>query len=420
MNESTLNKMYDGAVDFYGELGVDVVRAMARLKTIPVSLHCWQGDDVSGFEHSAALDGGLVATGNYPGKATTGDELRSDIDKVFALVPGKHRVNLHAIYAETEGKKVDRDELGLEHFSKWLGWGKENGLGFDFNGSFFSHPKAASGLTLSSADDDIRKFWVEHGKVCRKIGAGFGQELGTPCVTNVWIPDGSKDEIADRVAPRKRLTESLDAIFAEKLDPKHNLDAVESKLFGIGSESFVVGSHEYYMGYAISRGKMVCLDTGHFHPTESIVDKISAVMEFTDEVLLHVSRGVRWDSDHVVLLTDDLKAIAREIVWNGFENRTHVGLDFFDASINRITAWVTGIRSMQKALLGAMLDPAAAIRSAEVDGDFSSRMALMEDAKSAPFGAVWNKFCSDNGVPADGDWMAEVKSYEADVLSKRG
>lgn len=419
MSDTTVDKMYEAASEYYGDIGVDVAAALSRLKSIPISLHCWQGDDVSGFENAGSLDGGLVATGNYPGKARNGDELRSDIDKAFSLVPGTHRVNIHAIYAETQGKKVDRNELSIEHFQKWLDWGKANGLGFDFNPSFFSHPKASSGVTLTSADKGIRKFWVEHGKVCRKIGAEFGKALGTPCVTNVWIPDGSKDEVADRVAPRARLTESLDAIFEEKIDSKLNLDAVESKLFGIGSECFVAGSHEYYMGYAISRGKMVCLDTGHFHPTESIVDKISAVLGFIDEVLLHVSRGVRWDSDHVVTLTDDLKAIAREIAWNGFEKRTHIGLDYFDASINRISAWVVGIRNMQKALLAAMLEPAAAIREAEANGDFSQRMAMMEDAKSAPFGAIWNKFCTDNGAPADGDWFKEVAQYEKDVLSLR-
>ncbi len=419
MSDKTVQAMYDAALGFYGEQGIDVPAALDKLKSMPISMHCWQGDDVAGFEDAGSLDGGLVATGNYPGKARNGDELRADMDKVFSLVPGKHRINLHAIYAETDGKKVDRDELGVEHFQKWIDWGKERGIGFDFNPSYFSHPKAASGLTLTHPDEGIRNFWVEHGKACRKIGAGMGEALGTPCVTNVWIPDGSKDEVADRVGPRERLTKSLDAIFEEEIDKSLNLDSVESKLFGIGSECFVAGSHEYYMGYAVSRGKMVCLDTGHFHPTESIVDKISSVLGFIDEVLLHVSRGVRWDSDHVVTLTDDLKSIAREIVWNGFEKRTHIGLDFFDASINRISAWTVGIRSMQKALLAAMLEPKDAIRAAESDGDFSRRMAMMEDAKSAPFGAVWNQFCVENGVPADGEWFAEVQQYEKEVLSGR-
>jgi len=419
MTEKTIQAMYDAALAFYNEKGIDVPAAIKRLKSIPISMHCWQGDDVAGFENAGSLDGGLVATGNYPGKARNGDELRADMDKVFSLVPGRHRINLHAIYAETGGKRVDRNELGPEHFQRWIDWGKERGIGFDFNPSFFSHPNAASGLTLTHPDEGIRKFWVEHGKACRKIGAAFGKALGTTCVTNVWIPDGSKDEVADRVGPRERLTKSLDAIFSEKIDKSLNLDAVESKLFGIGSECFVAGSHEYYMGYAISRGKMICLDTGHFHPTETIVDKISAVLEFVDEVLLHVSRGVRWDSDHVVTLSDDLKGIAREIVWNGFEKRTHIGLDFFDASINRISAWTVGIRSMQKALLSAMLEPRDAIRKAEQDGDFSARMAMFEDAKSAPFGAVWNKFCLESGVPADGEWFGEVQKYEKEVLSAR-
>jgi len=419
MSEKTVEAMYNAALSFYNEKGVDVAAALERIKTIPISMHCWQGDDVGGFEDAGSLDGGLVATGNYPGKARNGDELRSDMDKVFSLVPGKHRVNLHAIYAETDGKKVDRNELGVEHFKRWIDWGKARGIGFDFNPSYFSHPKAASGLTLTHPDEGIRNFWVEHGQVCRRIGAGMGKELGTPCVTNVWIPDGSKDEVADRVGPRDRLTKSLDEIFAEDIDKSLNLDSVESKLFGIGSECFVAGSHEYYMGYAVSRGKMICLDTGHFHPTESIVDKISAALGFLDEVLLHVSRGVRWDSDHVVTLTDDLKGIAREIVWNNFDRRTHIGLDFFDASINRISAWTVGIRSMQKALLAAMLEPKDAIRAAESAGDYSARMALMEDAKSAPFGAVWNKYCLDSGVPADGEWFDAVKQYEKDVLSAR-
>lgn len=419
MIKPRLDRVFKDASDYFEERGVSVASALKRLKSIPVSLHCWQGDDVTGFEKAGSLDGGLVATGNYSGKARSGDELRADIDKVFSLVPGRHRVNLHAIYAETEGRKVERDELELKHFSRWLDWGRAGKLGFDFNGSFFAHPKAASGLTLSSPDRLVREFWIRHGKVCRRIGAGFGKALGTPCVTNVWIPDGSKDEVADRVSPRIRLTQSLDAVFSEKISQDFNLDSVESKLFGIGSESFVTGSHEFYMGYALSRGKMVCLDTGHFHPTESIVDKISSVLAFSDRVLLHVSRGIRWDSDHVVTLTDDLRAIAREIIWNRFAKRTHIGLDYFDASINRVAAWVIGMRSMQKALLGALLEPVRAVRAAEAEGDFTLRLAMMEDARSAPFGAVWDMFCEQNDVPCDGRWVDSVRDYEKRVLAAR-
>ena len=416
-----IEKAYNLAKERYAEIGVDVEAAMGLLEKIPISLHCWQGDDVGGFEtpDSELSGGGIQATGNYPGKARSADELRMDLDKALSFIPGRHRLNLHAIYAETGDKRVERNELAPEHFSNWIEWAKSNGMGMDFNGSFFSHPLADSGFTLSSADDKIRKFWIEHAIACRKIGAWMGKELGSPCVTNVWIPDGYKDVPIDRKSPRARLKKSLDEVFAEKLDPKHNLDAVECKLFGIGSESYVVGSHEFYMGYAMANNKLLCLDSGHFHPTEVISDKISSVLTYVDEILLHVSRGVRWDSDHVVTLSDELRAIAEELVRGNFLGRTHIGLDFFDASINRIAAWVIGTRNMIKALLIAMLEPTAKLKMLEEDGDYTSRLAMLEELKTMPFGAVWDYYCEKQGISVGETWINEVKRYESDVLSKR-
>jgi L-rhamnose isomerase len=340
------------------------------------------------------------------------------VDKALSLIPGKHRLNLHAIYAETKGK-VERDELEPEHFTAWIDWAKANGLGLDFNGTYFSHPKADSGFTLAHADEAIRKFWVDHGIVCRKIGAAMGKALGTPCVCNVWIPDGYKDVPADRKGPRERLKKSLDEIFAEKVDKDCLLDAVEAKLFGIGSESYVVGSHEFYLGYALENKTLLCLDTGHFHPTEVVSDKISAVMTFVDEILLHVSRGVRWDSDHVLTLSDELRALAGELVRGDYLDRTHIGLDFFDASINRVAAWVIGTRCMIKALLTALLEPTAQLQKAEAEGDFTERLALHEELKTLPFGAVWDYYCVKSDVPVGMDWMSEVRAYEKNVLGKR-
>jgi L-rhamnose isomerase len=414
-----IEKAYEAARQRYAELSVDSDKAMERLKKIAISLHCWQGDDVGGFESSEGLTGGgIMATGAYPGKARTADELRADIDKVMSLIPGKHRLNLHANYAETKGK-VERNELEPEHFKTWIDWAKANGLGMDFNGTFFSHPKADSGFTLSSADEEIRKFWVEHGIVCRKIGAAMGKELGSPCVTNLWIADGYKDIPADRKAPRERLKQSLDEIFAEKIDRRHLLDAVECKLFGIGSESYVVGSHEFYLGYAIENKTLLCLDTGHFHPTEVVSDKISSVLTFLDEILLHVSRGVRWDSDHVVILSDELRAIAQEIVRGGYLDRVHIGLDFFDASINRIAAWVIGTRCMIKALLIALLEPSDKLRQMELESDYTSRLAMMEELKTLPFGAVWDYYCAKQDVPPGPDWLKQVRDYEQKVTNLR-
>jgi L-rhamnose isomerase len=393
--------------------------AMRRLGRVAISLHCWQGDDVGGFENAEGLSGGgIMATGVYPGKARTPDELRADIEKALSLIPGKHRLNLHAMYAETR-HKVDRNELEPRHFKGWVQWAKANGLGMDFNGTYFSHPKAADGFTLSSANESVRKFWVEHGVVCRKIGAYMGRELGTPCVTNTWIPDGYKDIPADRKGPRQRLKQSLDEILAERMNHKHLLDAVEGKLFGLGSESYVVGSHEFYLGYAVANGTLLCLDMGHFHPTETVSDKISAVMTFVDEILLHVSRGVRWDSDHVVILSDELEALAQELVRGDYLDRTHIGLDFFDASINRIGAWAIGTRCMLKALLLAMLEPTAQLQRMEAKGNFTSRLATLEELKTLPFGAVWDYYCLKSNVPVGDTWLNEVKAYEENVLTKR-
>jgi len=416
----TIERSYTLAKEQYAELGVDTAAALAALQQIAISLHCWQGDDVGGFESAAGLTGGgIQATGNYPGKARTPDELRADLDLALSLIPGCHRLNLHAIYADYGGRKVERDELLPEHFSAWIDWARQKQLGLDFNGTFFSHPLANGGFTLSSRDEGVRKFWVRHGICCREIGEVFGRELGTPCVTNVWIPDGYKDIPADRKAPREILRRSLDEIFAVPLDPRHHLDAVESKLFGIGSESYVVGSHEFYLGYAISRQKLLCLDAGHFHPTEGIADKISAVLCWLPEILLHVSRGVRWDSDHVVILSDDLRAIAEEIVRGGFLPRVHIGLDFFDASINRIAAWVIGTRAMLKALLIALLEPTEMLRQCEAEGDFTQRLALIEELKTLPAGAVWDHYCETQNVPVGLTWLDHARAYERDVLSQR-
>jgi len=418
-NRKSIEKAYTIAKERYAELGVDCDQAMDRLRKTAISLHCWQGDDVGGFETGEGLTGGgIMATGAYPGKARTPGELRADLDKALSLIPGKHRLNLHAMYAEA-GRRIERDELEPRHFAAWIDWAKANGLGMDFNGTFFSHPKADSGLTLSSADEGIRKFWVEHAIACRKIGAAMGKELGTPCVTNLWIPDGYKDIPADRKAPRERLKKSLDEIFKEKMDHRRLLDAVESKLFGIGSESYVVGSHEFYLAYAMEKKTLLCLDTGHFHPTEVVSDKISSVLTFLDEILLHVSRGVRWDSDHVVILCDELCAIAQEIVRGDYLQRVHIGLDFFDASINRIAAWVIGARCMIKALLIALLEPADKLRRPELAGDYTTRLAMQEEIKTLPFGAVWDYYCLKSNVPVAEGWLDEVRAYEKKVLSKR-
>jgi L-rhamnose isomerase len=415
-----VEQAYAGAQERYSRLGVDVGLALQRLAGIAVSLHCWQGDDVAGFEDSgASIGGGLAVTGNYPGRARNADELRADLDEALRLIPGTHRLNLHASYAETGGRRVERNALGPEHFRGWIDWAAGKGIGLDFNPTYFAHPKAADGLTLTHPDAGIRSFWVEHGIACRQIGAAIGRALGSPCVTNVWIPDGSKDTPVDRKGPRELLARSLDEVFAEPLDPRHNRDAVEAKLFGLGSEAYVVGSHEFYLGYAIARRKLLCLDAGHFHPTEVISDKISSALLWLDELLLHVSRGVRWDSDHVVTLGEELVAIAQEVVRGGYLSRVHIGLDFFDASINRVAAWVIGARNLLKALLVALVEPTPLLRGLEAAGDRTGRLALLEELKGLPFGAVWDYYCLTQGVPVGPAWLDEVRAYERDVLAHR-
>ena len=412
-------KAYLLAKEKYAEIGVDTDKVLDRLQKCVISMHCWQGDDVNGFLFKdVELTGGIQTTGNYPGKATTADELRADIEKAMSLIPGRQKLNLHAIYADTD-EKVDLDALEPVHFEKWVEWAKKIGTGLDFNPTCFSHPMADSGFTISSADPEIRNFWIRHCKQCRKISAYFGKELGETSVTNFWFPDGYKDNPIDREAPRYRMMTALDEVFADKYDEKYTKDAIESKVFGIGAESYTVGSNEFCIGYAVSRNKMYCLDAGHFHPTEVISDKIPSVLLFTDELLLHVSRPVRWDSDHVVILDDELLAIANSLVRTNLIERTHIGLDFFDASINRIAAWVIGTRNMQKALLRAMLEPTDELKKLELDFDYTSRLALTEEYKTYPFGAVWDYFCEKNGVPVGTEWLCEVRKYEKEVLSKR-
>lgn len=411
---------YELAKELYASHGIDVDQVLEQLDKVKISMHCWQGDDVKGFlNRDQDLTGGISVTGNYPGAARTPEELRADLEKAFSLIPGKHKVNLHAIYADTD-EKVEIDKLEPKHFQSWVEWAKEQGLGLDFNPTCFSHENSKDGFTLSHANPEIRQFWIDHCKASRKIGAYFGEQLGQTCVTNVWIPDGYKDVPADRMAPRQRLKSALDEVFAEELNPAYNLDAVESKLFGLGSEAYVVGSHEFYMGYGIQNNKLICLDAGHFHPTEVISNKLSSLALFTDGILLHVSRPMRWDSDHVVTMDDELIEIGKELVRGGLLEKTHIGLDFFDASINRVAAWVIGTRNTIKALMRAMLDPVEALRKAELAGDYTTRLALTEEFKSYPFGAVWDYYCASKGVPVREEWLAEVKSYEQEVLLKRG
>ncbi len=422
MNPSSVGRerVFEWAREEYAAWGVDVGHALGLLSKVAISLHCWQGDDVGGFENTGeAIGGGLAVTGAYPGKARTPDELRDDLDVAFRLIPGKHRLNLHASYAETSGKAVARDALEPAHFGRWIDWARINGIGLDFNPTYFAHPLAASGYTLAHADAGIRQFWIDHGRVCRRIGAAMGQALGTACVTNVWIPDGSKDAPIDRKAPRERLAAALDEVFREPLDRDHVRDAVEGKLFGLGSESYVAGSHEFYFGYAITRGVLLCLDSGHYHPTESTADKISAVLQYLSEILLHVSRGVRWDSDHVVILSDETQAIAQELVRGHYLDRARIGLDYFDASINRVAAWVIGCRAFLKALLAALLEPTARLRDHESAGDLTSRLAYLEEVKMLPLGVVWDHYCETMGVPLSRMWLDEVRAYERDCLERR-
>jgi L-rhamnose isomerase len=421
-NLKSIEAGYQLAKEAYATFGINTDEVLTKLDKLPISLHCWQGDDVTGFEKGVEglSGGGIMATGNYPGKARNASELRQDLDKALSLIPGQHRVNLHAIYAETAGKSVDRDRLTVEHFKNWINWAKDKGIGLDFNPSFFSHDMAASGYTLSSKDEKVRRFWVEHAKRSREIAAAMGKELGKPVVNNIWVQDGSKDLPVDRMGHRKILKDSLDEIFAEKLDKQYLVDAVESKLFGIGSEAYVVGSHEFYMGYALKNEVMVCLDMGHFHPTEAIADKISAILTFSKSVLIHVSRGVRWDSDHVVILNDDLLALAQEVKRSKVLDRVYFALDYFDASINRITAWVTGARAFQKALLYALLEPTELLLAEENKGNLGNRLALMEEFKTLPYSAVWHKYCLDKNCPVGAEWLESVKQYEKEELGNRG
>ncbi|MEO6846164.1 MAG: L-rhamnose isomerase [Chthoniobacterales bacterium] len=421
MSLKTIESSYKNAKEQYASLGVDTDSALKAMKSISISLHCWQGDDVAGFESDAGLGStsGIMTTGNYPGRARTGDELRADLDKALSLIPGKHRVNLHAIYAEFEGKAVERDALESRHFVRWLDWAKLQNYGLDFNPTCFSHPKAAAGFTLASPDKGIRDFWIEHCLRSREIAAHFGKKLKSATVNNVWVPDGYKDTPFDRMAPRKHLKESLDKIFQKRYPRTELIDSVEGKLFGIGTESYVAGSNDFYLAYAVSNQLAVCLDAGHYHPTESVADKISSVLLFVKDVLLHVSRGVRWDSDHVVTLTDDLRAIAEEITRHDYGDRLHLGLDFFDASINRIAAWVIGTRNFLKAILIGYLEPRNLLLRVEKEGDYTARLAYLEALKTMPYGAVWEYYCAKNNVPSDLEWLKEVKSYEHSVLEKR-
>ncbi|MGI5868792.1 MAG: L-rhamnose isomerase [Kiritimatiellia bacterium] len=416
-----MNKGMDYAKDVFGNLGVDVEKAVAEALAIPVSVHCWQGDDVGGFEKGAGgADGGIAVTGNYPGKARTPEELRADFEKVLSFLPGVTRINLHACYAEpVGGRHADRDAITFDNFRNWVDWADGLGIGIDFNPTFFGHPKASDGCPLTNRKKGIRDFWIEHGRRCREIAAKIGAKTKSSVLNNFWTPDGLKDTPADRFGPRKRLADSLDSMFEKEYSAKLTVDAVESKLFGVGCESFTAGSNEFCLGYAISREKLVCLDAGHFHPTEVISDKISSAMLFLKEVALHVSRPVRWDSDHVVTLDDELRAIAQEIVWNGFEKRVRIGLDYFDASINRVAAWTIGARNMRKALLIAKLTPYTLIRKAENAGDYTSRLALQEEFRLLPFGAVWDAVCEEADAGVGCEWLDKCKIYEKEVLSRR-
>jgi L-rhamnose isomerase len=418
---STTERDYLIARDRYAGLGVDTDAALATLGSIPISLHCWQGDDIVGFEkHTGAVgSGGIQATGNFPGRARTLDELRADLRQAFSLIPGRHRLNLHAMYGDFGGAAVDRDAILPDHFRSWAQWADQQQLKLDFNSTCFAHPKADSGHTLSHREAGVRDFWIEHVQRCRSISAFLGRSQGSPCVHDLWIPDGTKDTTVSRFEFRSLLKSSLDRIYATALDPHEMKDAVEGKLFGIGSESFVVGSHEFYLAYAITHGIIPCLDMGHFHPTESVADKISSILLFSPELLLHVSRGVRWDSDHVVILNDDLRALSEEISRSGQLARIHVALDFFDASINRIGAWVIGSRATQKSLLLALLEPTDTIRKFEREGNFFARLALLEELKTLPAGAVWDQFCASKGVPPSDRWMDAVLRYEREVLVQR-
>lgn len=420
MKDQQIIRAYEYAKSRYADLGIDVEYAVSQLDKLSVSLHCWQADDVTGFENGdGELTGGIQTTGNYPGKARTISELRADIDKAMSLIPGEHRVNIHAFYGDFKGKNVDRNQIEPKHFQSWIDWAKEKNYKLDFNCTCFSHDKSADGFTLSHRDPAIRQFWIDHVIRCRKIAEEMGRQLGSKCMHNIWIPDGTKDLTVDRLLYRKNLKDSLDKIFEYKTNDEYMLDCIECKLFGIGSESYVVGSHEFYMGYGIANKKVITLDSGHFHPTEVISDKISSLLLFAPEIMLHVSRGVRWDSDHVVILNDELQAIAQEIIRANALDRVHVGLDYFDASINRIGAYVVGVRATQKALLQALLEPITQLRQYEANGQLFERMALLEEAKALPWAAVYDYYCMQKGVPAGDAYIANIQEYEKEVTIKR-
>ena len=422
MKQELIQKGFEYAKEVYAAQGVDVEKAMEQAAKFSISLHCWQGDDVIGLESEAGgTSGGIQTTGNYPGRARNGDELRQDFLKAISLIPGKKKLNLHASYAELHGHKADRDAYTKEDFADWMAFSKENKLPLDFNPTYFGHPFVADGFSLASRDEKHRRFWIEHGKRCREIGEAFGKAQGESCVINFWMPDGYKDTPADTDTPRRLMKEALDEIFegTKNIGAPEVLDAVESKLFGIGVESYTVGSGEFMLSYAVSRNKLLTLDTGHFHPTEQVSDKLSAVMQYLPKILLHISRPVRWDSDHVVSWDQETNRIFNEIIANGYEDRVLCALDYFDASINRVAAWVIGVRNAQKAILSAYLTNHAKLRKAEVEGDFTSRLALQEDYKALPFGPVWDMYCLKQGVPVENEWLDAVKQYEKDVLSKR-
>jgi L-rhamnose isomerase len=412
----------DIAKERYAEVGVDVDAALEILKKVSLSIHCWQGDDIGGFEESGddTTGGGIQVTGNYPGRARTMGELQADVEKMMTLVPGDHRLALHAIYGDFGGKVVDRDAIEPKHFTPWAEWGKETGIKFDFNSTFIFHPKADAGFTLSSKDKSIRDFWIEHTKRCREICAYLGREQSDPCIHNIWIPDGMKDLTIDKRGHREILKDSLDTVFTTQYPASELKDSVESKLFGIGSESYVVGSHEFYLSYAISRDKLLCIDLGHFHPTESIADKLSAVLLFVPEILLHVSRGVRWDSDHIVILNDDINYLCQDIVRGDFLDNINIGLDFFDATLNRIGAWAIGSRSVLKGLLKALLEPTSTLKAYEEEGKYFERLALLEECKTLPFGLVWDYFCEQQNSIPERELINTINDYERNVLSKRG
>lgn len=414
-----VKERYEEAKAKYASIGVDTEEVLQKLAEVKISMHCWQGDDVKGFlTPDGELTGGIMATGNYPGAAHTPDQLRQDLEKAFSLIPGNHKLNLHTMYLDTD-EPVDLNEIEPKHFEKWVAWAKEQGIGLDFNPTFFSHPMMKDGLTLAHPDKEVRDYWIEHGKRARKIAEYMGKEIGQTCIDNFWMPDGMKDNPIDRLSPRQRLMESLDEIFSEELNEEYTQDAVESKLFGLGAEAYTVGSHEFYMGYGLTRNKLICLDAGHFHPTEVISNKLSSLALFSKGIMLHVSRPVRWDSDHVVIMDDELQEIGKELVRNHLLEKTAIGLDFFDATINRIAAWAIGTRNTQKALLKAMLEPIEELKEAELNFDFTKRLAFTEELKDFPYADVWNYFCEINNVPVGMDWYQEVLQYEKDVQSKR-